>query len=397
MSQEKPGLRERNKQDFPILIIGAGIGGLATGLALQQAGFAVQIFEQTKEIRASGSGLTLWANAVRVLQEVGLGGLVQQLIQQSEPARAGFHTMRGKQLIQLPPQVVEEQCGGPTIAIHRAEFQAALLERLAPDTLVLDRQLIDFEQDTTGVTACFAQGKRVRGSLLIGADGIHSQARQLLFPQSQPRYAGYTAWRGIATGVTPPLLGELWGRGRRFGIVPLTEGRIYWYATRNTPENAAERPEGRQKELLDLFKDWHSVVSALITATEASTILRNDIFELQPLTCWSKGRVTLLGDAAHAMTPNMGQGACQALEDALILARTLRHAHSFENALDVYQKKRLARANMVVVSSHRMGSVAQWEHSLACWLRDSLLALTPPQLLLKQFKSVASYSWESRC
>ncbi|GHO59957.1 FAD-dependent monooxygenase [Ktedonobacter robiniae] len=298
------------EQDFPILIIGAGIGGLATALALQQAGFAVQIFERTKEIRESGSGLTLWANAVRVLQELGLADLVQQLAQQPAPTRAGFYTMRGKQLVHLPQRTVEEQCGGPTIAIHRAEFQAALRERLAPGTLVLDKQLIDLEQDTTGVTACFARGERVRGSLVIGADGIRSQVRRLLFPQSQPRYAGYTAWRGIATGVTPPLMGELWGRGRRFGIVPLTKERVYWYATCNTPENAAERPQGRQKELLDLFKGWHPVVSTLINVTEASTILRNEISDLQPLTYWSKGRVTLLGDAAHAMTPNMGQGAC---------------------------------------------------------------------------------------
>jgi len=383
------------KQDFPILIIGAGIGGLAAALALQKAGFAVQIFERTKEIREVGAGLTLWPNAVRVLQELGLADLVHQLIQQPVPVRAGFYTMRGKQLVQLPPQVVEEQCGGPTIAIHRAKFQAALQERLAPDTLVLDRQLIDLEQDTAGVTARFAQGERVRGILLIGADGLHSQVRQMLFPQSHPRYAGYTAWRGIATSVTPPLVGEFWGRGKRFGIVPLTEKHVYWYATCNTPENAAESPERRQKELLELFKGWHPVVSTLINATEASTILRNDISELRPLTCWSKGRVTLLGDAAHAMTPNMGQGACQALEDALILARTLQHASSLENALDVYQQKRLARANMVVMMSHRMGSVAQWEHPLACWLRDSLLALTPPKMLLKQFKPVASYTWES--
>ncbi|GLV60362.1 FAD-dependent monooxygenase [Dictyobacter sp. S3.2.2.5] len=383
------------EQDFPILIIGAGIGGLATALALQQAGFAVQIFERSKELRELGAGLTLWANAVRVLQELGLSDLVQQRIQQSAPNQAGFYTMRGKQLVYLPPQVVEEQCGGPTIAIHRAEFQAALRERLAPDTLVLDRPLVDLEQDTTGVTACFAGGERVRGSLLIGADGIHSRVRQLLFPHSQLRYAGYTAWRGIATGVTPPLVGEMWGRGSRFGIVPLEEERVYWFATCNAPENAAESPQGRKKELLDRFKGWHPVVSTLINATEDLAILRNDLFDLKPLTSWSKGRVTLLGDAAHATTPNLGQGACQALEDALILARTLRHEHSPENALHMYQQKRLARANMVTVNSRRLGWVAQWEHPLACWLRDSLLALAPQQLLLKQLKSVASYTWVS--
>lgn len=381
------------EQDFPLLIIGAGIGGLATALALQQAGFVVRVFEQAKQIKEVGAGLTLWPNAVRVLEELGLSDLVQQLAKPPVPPRTGFYTMRGKQLVQLPPRVVEEQCGGPSIAIHRAELQTVLRERLAPDTLVLDRQLIDLEQDSTGVTACFVQGERIRGSLLIGADGIRSQVRQRLFPQSQPRYAGYTAWRGIATGVTPPLMGELWGCGRRFGIVPLSEERVYWYATCNTPENAAERPEGRQKELLKLFKGWHPVVSTLLNATETSMILRNDISDLQPLPSWNKGRVTLLGDAAHAMTPNMGQGACQALEDALILARSLRDAQNLEHAFEVYQHKRLARANMVVVKSHQMGSVAQWEHPLACWLRDALLALTPPHMLLKQFKPVASYNW----
>ena len=150
------------EQDFPILIIGAGIGGLATALALQQAGFAVRVFEQAKQIREVGAGLTLWANAVRVLQELGLADLVQQLVQQPAPSRSGFYTMRGKQLVQLLPQVVEEQCGGPTIAIHRAEFQAALRERIAPGTLVLDRQLIDLEQDSTGVTACFARSRMLR-------------------------------------------------------------------------------------------------------------------------------------------------------------------------------------------------------------------------------------------
>ncbi|GCE06987.1 FAD-dependent monooxygenase [Dictyobacter aurantiacus] len=385
------------EQDFPILIIGAGIGGLATALALQQAGFAVQIFERSKELRELGAGLTLWANAVRVLEELGMAELVQQRVQQSTPTQAGFYTMHGKQLVHLPPQVVEEQCGGPTIVIHRAEFQAALRERLAPGTLILDRQLIDLEQDATGVTACFAGGERVRGSLLIGADGIHSRVRQLLFPHSQLRYAGYSAWRGIATGVTPSLMGEVWGRGKRFGIVPLAEERIYWFASCNAPENAAESPQGRQKELLDLFKGWHPVVSTLINATEESAILRNDLFDLKPLTSWSKGRVTLLGDAAHAMTPNMGQGACQALEDALILARTLRHAHSSEKALDMYQQKRLARANMVLVNSRRIGQIGQWEHPLACWLRDSLLALTPRHLLLTQLKSVASSLSKQDC
>jgi 2-polyprenyl-6-methoxyphenol hydroxylase-like FAD-dependent oxidoreductase len=183
-------------------------------------------------------------------------------------------------------------------------------------------------------------------------------------------------------------MGELWGRGIRFGIVPLTRGRVYWFATRNAPENAVENPQGRQKELLELFQGWHPSVISLIEATEASTILRNDIYDLQPLTSWGKGRVTLLGDAAHAMTPNMGQGACQALEDAQVLADTLRQSQPNAQALLSYQQKRLARASMIVTRSRQIGTVAQWENPLACWLRDHLLMLTPPRLLIEQLKPV---------
>lgn len=381
-------------RDLPILIIGAGIGGLTAALALQKAGFAVRVFEQAKEIRDGGAGLTLWANAVRVLQELGLADLVQRLAM-PETTQAGFYTARGKPLALLSPQTVEEQCGAPTVAVHRAEFQAALRNQVSPGTIVLDRQLVSFEQDNAGVTACFADGERVNGSLLVGADGIHSQVRQQLFPQSQPRYAGYTAWRGIASGVDPHLHGELWGRGMRFGIVPLTKERVYWFATRNTLENEADSPEVRQKELLEMFKDWHPVVTALLEATEASSILRNDIYDLQPLSQWSKGHVTLLGDAAHAMTPNMGQGACQALEDALVLAHTLRSMHPLTEALRTYQQNRLPHANSVLTRSRQIGTVAQWEHPLACWLRDHLLMLTPPHLLVKRLKPVAGYRLET--
>ena len=133
-------------------------------------------------------------------------------------------------------------------------------------------------------------------------------------------------------------------------------------------------------------------MTALIEATEGSTILRNAIFDLRPLSSWSKGYVTLLGDAAHAMTPNMGQGACQALEDAWVLASALRHIPSRVEALRFYQQKRLSHANMVVTYSRQMGAVAQGEHPLACWLRDHVLRLTPSRLLIKQMEPVVGHT-----
>lgn len=304
---------------LPILIIGAGIGGLATALALQQAGFSVRVFERASEVRDVGAGLTLWPNAVKVLQRLGLDEMLRDL-GLPETAMSGFYSAQGKLLAPLSPAEIEDKLGAPTIVIHRAEFQAALREKVGSDALQLGARFVAFEQDENGVTVSFADGQQVRGHLLIGADGIHSSILQQLFPQSIQRYAGYTAWRGVAAAV-PQMIGEFWGRGLRFGIVPLSRERVYWFASCNAPENATEAPEGRREELLAMFKGWHPAITTLIEETSVEEILRNDIYDLKPLSHWSEGRVVLLGDAAHAMTPNMGQGACQALEDAFAETR----------------------------------------------------------------------------
>lgn len=376
--------------ELPILIIGAGIGGLVAALALQQAGFAVRVFERAYEIREVGAGLTLWPNAVKVLQRLGLDEMLRDL-GLPETAMSGFYSAQGKLLASLSPAEIEDKLGAPTIVIHRAEFQAALREKVGPDALQLGARFVAFEQDENGITASFADRQRVRGRLLIGADGIHSSIRQQLFPQSIPRYAGYTAWRGVAAAV-PQMIGEFWGRGLRFGIAPLSRERVYWFASRNASENATETSEGRREELLAMFKYWHPAITTLIEATPVEEILHNDIYDLKPLSHWSEGRVVLLGDAAHAMTPNMGQGACQALEDAFVLAQALWHTQSIAEALHVYQQKRLARANMVITRSRQIGIIGQWEHPFACWLRDRALMLTPRHLLIRQLASVASHT-----
>jgi FAD-dependent urate hydroxylase len=194
-----------------------------------------------------------------------------------------------------------------------------------------------------GVTAFLAGSREARGSLLVGADGIHSVVRQQLFGAEPLRYAGFTAWRAVTpvpAGVKL-LAGECWGCGQEFGIVPLSHNRIYWFATRNVPEREEDMPSGRKQELLKLFQGWYPAIPALIQAAPQDAILRNDIYDRPPITAWSKGRVTLLGDAAHPMTPNLGQGACQALEDAVVLASNLRASGSIQQVLQTYQTTRL--------------------------------------------------------
>jgi 2-polyprenyl-6-methoxyphenol hydroxylase-like FAD-dependent oxidoreductase len=179
---------------------------------------------------------------------------------------------------------------------------------------------------------------------------------------------------------------ETWGNGKRFGLVPLSHGRIYWFATRNAPENKPDPHAGRKERLLNLFSTCHTPVTAVIEATDEAAILHNDIYDRPPLAHWSEGRVTLLGDAAHAMTPNLGQGACQAIEDALALSRCLTTESSIASALQGYGRQRITRANTIVQRSHRLGQVFQWERPLAIRIRNTLFKVMPSQVLLQQLE-----------
>ena len=381
-----------------VMVAGAGIGGLTAAIALRRGGVEVAVFERAAELEAVGAGLLLAANAQKALAKLGLADAVARL---GTPASAGeIRSWRGEVLVSIPAAELEKKVGAPSAAVHRADLQALLAREVGKGTLRLGTEVDAFEQDESGVRVLLADGGQESADILVGADGLRSRTRAELFGSQEPRYAGYTAWRAVVEPeeeLLPWGAGfESWGRGARFGCAHIGDGRVYWFATANAPEGEKDGPPGSpaaaKAKLLRLFSGWHRPVADLVEATQEGTILRTDIYDREPLgERWGEGRVTLLGDAAHPMTPNLGQGACQAVEDAVVLARSLGDRGATAEGLRSYERVRSKRVAMVVRRSRRVGMVGQAKNPAICWLRDRALRMIPPKAQLRQLEEIVGY------
>ena len=373
------------------MIAGGGIGGLTAAVALGCAGVEVAVFERAPELKEIGAGISLWANATRALGELGLYDKVRA----AGAAEIGgeLRSWRGEMISEIPAADLRARFGDANLAVHRADLQDVLFSALPAGTVRLGAELVGFAQNGEGVVARFADGREEWGDFLVGADGLHSSVRAQLFGRHAPRYAGYTAWRGIAEGGEgrlPEGVGlNLWGRGSEFGLVGIGRGRFYWFATKNAPEGEAESAAGRKREVLELLAGTYAPAREAVEATRESKILRNDIYDRDPLRSWGTGRVTLLGDAAHPMTPNLGQGACQAIEDAVVLARCL--GGGISASLRRYEERRIGRTAAVVRRSRLVGRVTQLENPLLCRLRDAVAKRTSARAQLRQYEKIARY------
>jgi 2-polyprenyl-6-methoxyphenol hydroxylase-like FAD-dependent oxidoreductase len=273
-----------------------------------------------------------------------------------------------------------------TVALHRADLQAALAH--AACSLRLGVEVTAVEQSDGLVVAQGANGIEEQAELLVGADGLNSVVRRLI-ADVQPRYAGYTAWRGVSpVAIEPGRLTESWGLGTRFGLVDIGHGRTYWFATKNAAEGEPDEPTGRKAEILRRFAGWHEPIAAIAEATDEAAILRNDVYYLEPLPRWSVGRVVLMGDAAHATTPGVGQGAAQAIEDAVALTESLNRAGDIEIALADYERTRRPRTELVRKLSRRADKAAQLASPLGCRLRNAIVAHLPERAQRRQLESI---------
>jgi 2-polyprenyl-6-methoxyphenol hydroxylase-like FAD-dependent oxidoreductase len=371
------------------IIIGGGIGGVTAAIALKQAGLDVTVYERAEELREVGSGLPLWTNALRTLHVLGLTGELEKLgVQVTSMC---VTTWKGDTLTDTKNDKHLKTLGTITIVVHRAELLTLLLKTLGEDNVQLGMTCIGFSQDASGVTAQFANGQEVRGDVLVGADGIHSITRAQLFGLIKPKYVGYTCWRGLAHTSRTGLETWAWGKGCQFGITPMSQDRAYWFVQKYAPEGEEDKPGGRKDGMRELFHDWHDPIPAVIEATAETDILRNDIYELQHLHQWSNGHVTLLGDAAHAMTPNLGMGACQAIEDAVALAGCLKDTTNIAAALKNYEKRRVTRTNRITRLAHFIGQAVQWENPILSVPRNIIIKITPVSMATKQFMWLFDY------
>jgi|GEM_PF-212588 len=375
-------------RDGAILIVGGGVGGLAAAVALRRAGFEALVFERADEIREVGAGLTVQNNGMAALRRLGLD---QEVAARGEVLRrASLLRWDGMALSSLELANVTIELGAPAVGIHRARLLAVLLGALDPAAVSTGSEAAGFEADRDGITLALRDGRHVRGAALVGADGLQSLVRSRLLGDGPPRPAGYLAWRGVCAPPQPPLDGaavETWGCGRRFGRLGIGDGRVYWYATLNSravPAGAGSDPSSTQADLLRLFAGWHPPVTALIAATPSEAILRSDLWYRPPARRWGHGRVTLLGDAAHPMTPDLGQGACQAIEDAVVLAAALRDTTDLARGLRTYEAWRRPLANRVCSRSRRAGRIAQWQRRPMCALRDQMVRLMPASAAQRQ-------------
>lgn len=376
------------------LVVGAGIGGLSAARALRSAGWQVRVLEQAERLDPVGAGITLWPNAVRALDALG----VPLRDRFSGSGTGGLRSSDGRWLSRTDTADYPARYGAPLIALHRADLQRALLDTLPADVVTTGTRVTAIHQDRAGVRVEHSAG-RSRAAVVILADGLASSTRRLVAGSAtRPRYAGYTAWRGVTEpdADLPEVPGttESWGRGQRFGIVPLADGRIYWFATANNPagQHAPDGAHGEHAEVLRRFTGWHAPVEQVLAATVDRSVLRHDVYDLEPHPgSYVRGRLVLLGDAAHAMTPNLGQGACQALEDAATLGALLRPGADPGPALSRYDALRRPRAQRISRRSRQLGDLGQLSVRASTTARDLLLRVTPNSAADRQLASTLDW------
>ena len=341
-----------------ITIIGAGMAGLTTGIALKKFGHEVKIYEQAEQILPVGAAISLWSNGVKCLNYLGLTEQVAKLGGQMDNL-AYVDGLTGDVMTQFSLMPLIEEVGQRPYPVSRADLQNMLMDEFGRDDIHLGKKMVALEDDGQQVTVSFADGSTLQTELLVGADGTHSMTRAYVLGETvERRYAGYVNWNGLVEISVNLAPADQWttfvGEGKRVSLMPVADNRFYFFFDVPLPVGLANDRSQYKTLLKEYFTGWCPQVQTLIDSIDEQRTNRVEIHDIEPFADFYKGNVVIIGDAAHSTTPDIGQGGCQAMEDAIYLARALQiNTLGLQDSLHRYQNKRNERANELVLRARK--------------------------------------------
>ncbi len=371
-----------------ISIIGGGIGGLVTALCLDKLHIPYKLYERAASLKAVGAGIWLSPNALQVLEWINPG-----LLEEIQDSGNSFNRILVADHLLKPisdsdQSFVQEKFGYTTMAIHRGRLQQILYAYANRENIELNKTFQSYYQDENKLIRIhFTDNTSALTKSVIGADGINSSVRKQLFPNSKIRYTGQTCWRGVSNNTIDSKLATvgftLWGKKLQFGVSKISDGKIYWYAVKLSDPNLQDDKENLKQLLTEMFSAFHPLVNSLIRNTPVDKIIRGDLSDLEPLTKWNKGNICLIGDAAHSMTPDLGQGGAQAIEDAFYISNLIYTSVDMEKAFDAFCNYRKPKVDALVKQSRLTSKIAITNRFLEI-LRNFVLKHTPQKYVQKQ-------------
>ena len=370
-----------------IAVVGAGIAGLATAVALQRRGFDVTVLEERMDT-SSGAGMSIWPNALAALDEIGLGDPVRDA---GGRVTAGAMRWRNGTWLRRPhPARVVKTLGEPLVVIQRAKLTHILESALTPGTIRRGIAVTSVEDTSNGVHLKLDDGTTHEGNAVVGAEGTRSLIARHLNGPLTGTYTGYTAWRGVADcSLDPNLAGETMGPGVEFGHVPMGSEHTYWFATERAPEGATAA-QGDLSYLRSKYSSWAKPIPDILSSTDPKVVLRHDIYDRTQAKAWAHGPIVLVGDAAHAMRPHLGQGGCQALEDAAILAGFADGAADLASAFARFAAFRKPRVVPLIRESALFGRIVNLRPAVLSAAASWASMLAPEPLLTRHLAAIAA-------
>lgn len=373
------------------IIIGAGIGGLTTSIALAKQGIQTEIYEQANLLGEVGAGIWVAPNGLKVYNKLGIADEIIKAGNILE--KISVVDLNYKTISVINSTEVYKRHGFKTVAIHRADLHKILVSKLNKQFIHLGKRLKSISQDDNGVSALFEDGTHANADFVICADGIKSVGRSVIQPNIKLRYSGQTCWRFVTDydfekGENDKMY-EIWSnkKGLRVGYSKINSKQVYVFITNFEKAGNTDNKSTVKNDLLQMCDEFPVIVKNLISSCNPSSILRSDLYDFPPIKSWVKGNIALLGDAAHATTPNLGQGACQAIEDAWVVSKVLSNSESVKDAFIEYEKLRLPKATFITKTSYSFAKITNMS-GLGKSIVKSIIRLTPDSINNKQLDKI---------